>query len=137
MKFNVSDRVMLNNKVLKIYNIDEDNSVRGVVKAVSSEHGKVFVQWDSSWRKPNPEEVLETALLTEKEGEKILSKLEEEFNLWSKEVKEKVEVAAGLLAEAGKLAKSHGHELYGLYDIHRPLIRAMDDCGWNTSSFNC
>jgi hypothetical protein len=136
--FEINDKVVLLDQSLEKYNLDEENSTRGIVVAQSPKEGKILVQWTTNYyKKGKIEEVDSISLCSEVEAEEKLTKLEAEFNVWSDQAKEKVAAAAQLLREAGEITQSHGHALVEVYDLTGPLIRAMDDCGWNTSSFNC
>jgi hypothetical protein len=135
--FEVGTRVVLvEASNLDTYNVDEDDTTRGVVKSID-EAGKLLVKWDDSWRKPNPEKVLADALITEAEADQILSKLEEEYEVWAAPIRAKIEESAKLLKEAGKLADKQNQDLAELHDLVGPLISAMRSVGWRTSSLSC
>jgi hypothetical protein len=75
--------------------------------------------------------------------QKCLS-MEEEFALMRTQVNEKLQAAADLISEATNLAKAHGKNLLSNDDEdYEPLFDtdaiegAMDDAGWNTSSWHC
>lgn len=141
IKFEKDLRVM---KAFDKYNLHEDIRLRGVVLAdprvdVITGEEKVYVHWDNpQWRQENPEEVLTQSLVLEADGDAKYNKLEAEWNVAETEVTAKLKQAAQLITEAGDIADKAGCDsLANLYDAIRPLYRAMDGAGWNTSSFGC
>lgn len=140
MSFTKGSRVML--RVDK-YNEYEDDSVRGVVIADPTTDpltgkGRVYVEWDRNyWRHNKQEELSVDLLVSEEEGDAIIAQLEKEFNELQDKVALKVKEAANLLSEAGAIAESGGRELSDMHEAIRPLLNAMDNAGWRTSSFNC
>lgn len=140
-KFEKDMRVM---KDFEKLNIHEDDRQPGVIIAdprvdpITGEE-KVYVQWDSTpWRGTNPEEVLTESLISEADGNAKYSQLETEWNVAEAEVKVLINAAAALIDEASEVASKAGCEsLTDMYDSIRPLYRAMDNAGWNTSSFGC
>jgi hypothetical protein len=139
----MSDTLELGARVVKLtaelqrYNPDEDELWRGTIEAISRKHGKVFVKWDSSWRKPNPEEVELLCLISEDEADKKMSILEKDYAVWAGAAREKCEAAAELIAEANEITKAHGQALGEMYDINHVIKSAMGGAGWRTSSWNC
>jgi hypothetical protein len=65
------------------------------------------------------------------------SDLEKEWAETEKLVKVKMEKAAALIKGAIKIAKKHNLELNELYDGVKPLLDAMEEAGWQTSSLMC
>lgn len=64
--------------------------------------------------------------------------LEEEFRKANKDIKNKILEAAKLIKEANSIAKtSHLGRLANIYAAIVPLINAMDDSGWRSSSWGC
>jgi len=133
--YQAGDRVVLNDRSLQQHNEYEDNSVRGVVQEVKGD--KLLVKWDYSWHRPNPQEVSVEEVVSEDEANKILSKLEEEYEAWAAPIREKIAAAAELLIEAGDLAGKKKLDLAGMRQLANPLLSAMDNLGWRTSSFSC
>jgi hypothetical protein len=134
-KFKVGDRVVDPDRSnLEEWNEYEDDTTRGEVTAVG-EDGKISCKWDDSWHKPSTHNADD--LITEAEADKILAKLEKEFEKWAAPIRKKMEQAAKLLSEAGELASAQGKDLSELHEIVGPLIGAMDDVGWRTSSLSC
>lgn len=81
-----------------------------------------------------PFEVEEDLLLTEQEYKEFLN-LKSAFE---KDLSDKIAKAAELISEAQELTLNYkGHDLREMYDLVRPLLNAMDNVGWNTSSLMC
>lgn len=136
-KFKAGDRVVWEERSsLEEWNEYEDDTTRGVVESVDSE-GKLTVKWDNSWIKPNPSQHDADELITEAAADKILSKLEKEFEAWAGPIRKKIEQAAKCLAEAGELATAQDRDLSEMSELVGPLINAMDTIGWRTSSLSC
>ena len=134
-KFKVGDRVMDPDRSnLEEWNEYEDDTTRGVVESIDPE-GKVHVKWDDSWHKPSTHNADD--LISEAEGDKILAKLEKDFEKWAGPIRKKIELAAKYLSEAGELANKQNKDLSEMHEIVGPLIGAMDDLGWRTSSLSC
>lgn len=119
------------------YHHDEygDSSLVGVIRSKKASTNKVWVKW------------IEGELVDEEDQEvdlKVLSLesnrfgLEKEFKQVEKLVKEKMKEAAALVNEAGKLAKkAHVESLESMYSAVSPLVNAMDNNGWRSSSWSC
>jgi len=133
--FQVGRRVVLLDKSLKIYNEDGNYYCEGVVQEVLRS-GKYLVKWDSDCREPNPERVKPEDLVSEEEARKILSTLEKEYEIWATPIKNKIKQAASLLQEAGRLANKQDTSIMNMHDAVSSLLRAMEDCGWSTSSLS-
>jgi hypothetical protein len=133
--FKKDDRVVLVARSnLEEWNEYEDDTTRGVVTSVDAE-GKISCKWDDSWHKPSTHTADE--LITEAEANKILAKLEKEFEVWAGPIRKKMEQAAKLLTEASELAAKQNKDLVEMHELVGPLIGAMDDIGWRTSSLSC
>jgi hypothetical protein len=140
-EFKKDMRVMLDFDKL---NQHDETTRRGViltesrVDALTGEE-KVYVKWDHErYRQPNPEEVLTQKLLLEDVGDVKLASLEAEWNEAESKVKENLREAAELINAASEVASQVGCDsLLDMYDAIRPLYSAMDNAGWNTSSFGC
>lgn len=135
MKFKIGDRV--GQAPSKKYNPNQRGDV-GVVTDITMA-GKYLVKWDNSWYERSYLGTLwdEDILMPSDEVEAINSKLEEEYTALETELRLKVADAARSLNEATQLAQSKGYELVNMYESTRPLMDAMDNAGWRTSSFNC
>lgn len=129
-KFKIGDRVGLD---FKRYSPDVYLSY-GVVTDVTT-LGKVQVKWDASWKSESL--ISQESLLPENELQKKLDKLSAEFEIVEKSVTEKVEEAAKFLTEAAQICDKNDLVLRDMYKSVKSLLDAMDNAGWNTSSFNC
>lgn len=118
------------------YNPDGDGLRLGEVTDISAK-GKITVKWDGSYGRTETLEAKD--LLTEEEGKARYSELEAEFAVIEKQVAAKVKEIAQGIREANALSKKVGKPLaqMGYEIIYRDLYKAMDDAGWNTSSFGC
>jgi hypothetical protein len=144
--FKVGDRVGYaepqynnNDRVVPLRYEEDDPPAYGVVTAVTDDN--VIIKWDATRYDAAHEGNLDLedqkSLYPEEELKKKWSKLEEDFTKLEVQVVDKVKAAGKLLREANKIAKKTGHSLEEMYDAISPLMDAMDDCGWNTSSFGC
>lgn len=131
----VNDDEWGDNEIIE-YRFDEydDYTLTGVVVDKPAKDGHVIVLWDENdW--DYEEEEVEIKLLTLASDR---SEIEKEFKSVSKEIKEKMKEAARLVNEAGKLAKkAHAKSLESMYDASAPLVNAMDNNGWRSSSWGC
>ena len=116
---------------------DEDNGLElGKVIDIST-RGHITVKWDKNWAK---DEVLEAEeLMTEEAAKARWTELEKEFKEVEKQVAAKVKEVAKAIREANKLSRTVGRPLAQMGNdiIYRELYHAMDEAGWNTSSFGC
>lgn len=109
-----------------------DETLEGVVLDKPAAKGKVFVQWDDV-DEPDEVDIKVLSLASEK------SDLEKEFKETEKAIKEKMKEAAALVKEANKLAQKAGVRYLAemQYGAAGPLVNAMDDSGWRSSSWGC
>jgi len=116
---------------------EDYGSLVGVVRTKEAAPGKVWVKWiEGDYLDSLDEDESEIDLkLLILESER--STIEQEFKKVSKEIKEKMKEAAKAVNEAGKLAKSAHASLQSMYDEVRPLVDAMDNNGWRSSSWGC
>lgn len=136
-KFEVGSRVVLvESSNLETHNEYEDDTTRGTIQSIDID-GQFTIKWDDSWITPNPGKHKAEELITEVEADKILSKLEKEYEAWANPIRKKMEKAGQLLREAGELADKQNRNLSEMHEIVGPLIAAMDDVGWSTSSLFC
>lgn len=98
---------------------------------------------DRSWRSA-VSRALESELLTPEEVvdelkrlEDIKSQLESEFEGVRSQVQEKMDKAAALVQEAGKLVKPTGKDFYDLTAECEKLYRALSGGGWSHSTMKC
>ncbi len=124
-------------KVVPLYYDPDGDGLRlGEVTDISAK-GKITVKWDGTYGRS---ETLESKdLMTEEAGKARYSELEAEFAVIEKQVAAKVKEIARGIREANALSKKVGKPLarMGYEIIYRDLYKAMDDAGWNTSSFGC
>lgn len=114
--------------------LDKDAGfTRGIIKSISG--NIAVVKWEDYLWMDDPVSI--DLLFTHNDADKELSRLEKEFKLVEKEVAVKLKEAAKLLKEANKIAKKTGNNLSEMYEAIDPLYAAMDQCGWQTSSFGC
>lgn len=137
-KYKKDDRVVLfETSNLETHNeYEDDDTTRGVVLSVDNK-GRVFVKWDGPYRTPNPSYHMPSELILEAKADQILSKLEDEYEVWAAPIRKKIEKAAKLLLEANEMAGEQGRELVEMENLNSALIDAMDKAGWQTSSFGC
>jgi|SRR5579885_801439 len=113
----------------------DDYTLVGVIRSKEARPGYVWVKWIEGELTDEEDQEVELKVLA-LESER--SQMEKEFKETSKLIKEKMKEAAKLVVEAGKLAdKAHAKSLESMYDVCRPLIDAMDDNGWRSSSWGC
>lgn len=113
----------------------DDYTIVGTIQDKSAEAGKVFVQWDENDHLDLEEEEVEISLLTLASDR---DQIELDFKAIAKLVKANMQDAARLIRESNKLAeKAHARSLADMYDAVRPLINAMDNSGWRSSSWGC
>lgn len=136
--FKVGDRVVwVERSNLETHcEYEDDDCTRGVIKGIV-EPGKYSVKWDSSWTKPNPSTLAANELMLESEANTILESLQAEYEKYAAPIRAKVKEAAKLLEEANTLAAKQARELTEWHDVVEPLLGAMDDIGWRTSSLSC
>lgn len=101
------------------------------------DRSKYSVTWDNEFLNKNLTQIEGSNLLSEKEMKAKYSSLELEFRKTEKEVSAKLKEASKLLREANKMSKKFGVELADMSGIYSTLYRAMDECGWHSSSFGC
>ena len=135
-KFKVGQRVVLRNSALEEYNDDGSYTQEGIVQEIHKS-GKCLVKWDKGWEKGNTAGVEPDDLVSEEEAEKILDTLEKEYDAWANPIKNKMKQAAKLLQEADELAAKQDKNLTDMHNIVIPLLEAMENLGWSTSSLSC
>ena len=115
---------------------EEYGALVGVIRTKEAKAGHVWVKWIEGDYRENLDDEMEVdlkILILESERGSI----EQEFKKVSKEIESKMKEAAKLVNEAGKLAKQAHSSLEGMYDATSPLIDAMDNNGWRSSSWGC
>jgi uncharacterized protein YwqG len=122
--------------IVKFY-FDEydDYTLTGVVMDKDASPNHVWVKWDESDFSEYDEEEVEVELLTLASER---NSIEADFKAATKEVKQKMKDAAKLIKEANSIAlDAHAKSLADMYDAVSPLIDAMDNAGWRSSSWGC
>jgi len=115
------------------YNEYDENNLVGVIRSKEATPGHVWVKWIEGDFDQEEEEVDLKILMLESDRAQI----EKDFKQVSKEIKDKMKEAAKIVNEAGKLARSVHSTLQEMYDATNPLVDAMDNNGWHSSSWNC
>jgi hypothetical protein len=126
-------------EVVKYHPEDYDEqTLTGVVIDKPANRGKVWVRWDEDSCRDidGDEEELDPKVLS---LEANRSELDKEFKVAAAAIKKKIEEAAKIVREANKMAQDAGvrnlEEM--MYDAASPLVSAMDDSGWRSSSWGC
>jgi hypothetical protein len=96
---------------------------------------KVVVKWDGTYVSIN--EIAIEDLMLESEAKALVSKLEVQWQGIQERAKAKLEEAAKSIEDAVKIAKEGDIDLFDMYEATRPLLHAMDEAGWQTSSLSC
>lgn len=118
-----------------IFDEYDDYTLVGEVMDKPASEDHVWVKWEENDHVFDDEMEVETALLTLACD---IPSIEQDFKTYQKEIKEKMKEAAKLVKEAGKLAeKAHAKSLESMYEACRPLVNAMDQNGWRSSSWGC
>ena len=123
-------------KVTKRFTKFEPRYDLEIGKVVSVSKNKALVKWKSSYKYPNPQEILESELMFYSDANKKWTELEKEFAIVEQQLKVKVAMATALLDEASQIAKANGYVLSQL-DVGYTVIDAINSAGWRTSSLNC
>lgn len=135
-KFAIHDRVSCINIGGKlVYSVYGDKPSYGIITDILSD-GRVMVQWDDRMaRKSTP--IDPQNLISELEMQKKYSELELAFHKVERDVRDKMTEASQLILDAQKIAKMAGFDLQELSDATSLLENAMDEAGWQTSSWHC
>lgn len=127
------------------YNFTDDMELlKGSILDQSASESIVIIQLDAesanelltyfSLNALDPFEISKDFLLLESE----YLKLDEARELSKKEISKKIKNAASLLLEAQKIAdKNQLGYLNEMWELVRPLVSAMDQSGWSSSSWGC
>lgn len=136
--FNVGDRVA--RQVL-----NRRSSLRGgsVVARGCEEHDTYIVRWDKNKfpsygsKKQEVEEVDVADLTIETDAKAKVKQLDADFDVLEEKIKGKLQQAAELIGEAEAMADANGEMLSELHEATYPLMNALDNAGWATSSLSC
>lgn len=117
------------------YKYDEygDSDLVGIIRSQPARPGYVWVKWIEGDVDMEEDEEVDLKLLV---LESDRAQIEKDFKEVSKQIKEKMKEAAKLVNEAGKLARK-AHSSLESMDASWPLVSAMDDNGWRSSSWGC
>jgi hypothetical protein len=131
-EFKIGDRVGLVSDVVRS---KDPHPYCGTVDDLTSK-GFVVIKWDNEWHSRKYSSPLHADLLDhEEELKKLSSSLEEEFKKVSGEVGKLIKQSAELIDQAAKLAGDKKLSYYK--DAVEPLLNAMEDAGWSSSSLYC
>lgn len=118
------------------HNKYDDTTYVGTILDKPATEGYVWVAWDEDDNHSEGEETEIGIDILTLESER--SKIEDDFKLFAAQIKDKMKEAAKLVLEGNKLAKqAHASSLADLYDAVAPLVNAMDQSGWRSSSWGC
>lgn len=133
----MSNEEYSNEDVVKYYYDEyDDNTLVATILDRPAEAGKVWITWEENNTYSEGEEAEVNINILTLESDR--SKIEQEFKNFSKGIKAKIKEAAKLVLEANKMAKeAHASSLADMYDAVAPLINAMDNSGWRSSSWGC
>lgn len=130
--FAIGDRVA---EIIETTSEGPQEPCYGVVSDITAK-GKVMVHWDSDWRNRDNHFVDVSSLMPESEAKEEFNRLEQEFDQLADELQDKINAASQLINQAADMAKKQGYTLSEM-GLNRSLYSAMDQAGWNTSSFGC
>jgi hypothetical protein len=113
-----------------------------ILSAVENDRNHFLVEWDNGKyaSASDPKRITKVKasdLMLEVDCKAKMDQLDAEFSALEDKVRAKMQIAAGALAEAADLADENGEELIEMYEAVSPLMRAMDEAGWSTSSLSC
>jgi hypothetical protein len=140
-KFAIGDRVSeviksrkdgWNRKVGKVFSSTNDSGTNVYIIELD-----LHAYYKSKGEPPTYKRYEEADLMLEADAKSALNDLEDAFNKLQDELKVKIVEAANLIKEAGDIAEEHGEELAEMHDATDPLLSAMDNAGWRTSSLSC
>lgn len=109
----------------------------GVIRSKEASPGHVWVKWIDGDYRDNLDEEMEVDLkLLVLESDK--TDIEKDYKSVSKEIKAKMKEAGKLVKEANALSmKANLGPIGQMWDQVRPLVNAMDESGWRSSSWGC
>ncbi len=123
--------------ILYRFNEDDHGDLVGVIRSEEAAPGNVKVKWIDGMYLDDVEEEMEVPLsLLTLESDR--ASIEAAYKNVSKEIREKMKEAGKLVKEANSMAKKAKlGPLADLYDAVSPLVDAMDNSGWRSSSWGC
>jgi hypothetical protein len=122
-------------EIIPYYIADCENyMITGTVTDAKTDRKQVFVAWDDHEYEIEDGPVDVELLTLESDQDRIEKEFEEVFE----KVKEKMRQAAELISEAHEIAlEGHAKDLASMYGAVSPLVNAMDNSGWRSSSWGC
>jgi len=117
-----------------------------IVENVEGNPQQVIVEPEKGWyngglRKHSVKELTPYPKEQEEEEARIArekqEQIEREWQATLVPITEKINAAVALIEEANKLASQKGHTLNDLCEVADTLEYAMEEVGWNTSSWHC
>lgn len=120
------------------YDEYEETTLFGEVLDKKASRGMVWVRWDQErgvgYDRDDEEEVDTDLLCLESE----ISAIEKDFKKVQAEVRSKMEAAAELVREANQIVVDRRvAKNLSSFGAISPLVSAMDDSGWRSSSWGC
>lgn len=123
--------------IVKYFHDDwDETTLLGTVIDKPASSGQVWVAWDESDHHfDSEEEEIDIDILT---LESARPQIEKDYKALAKLIKQNMQDVAKIIRSSNKLAKrAHATSLADMYDAVSPLISAMDDSGWRSSSWGC
>jgi hypothetical protein len=116
--------------------VDRGTVDRGTVVGEELRDGKsrVLVSWKGY---NDPVAVESSELILEAKANKQIAVLEKEFNKLTKGIEVKMKAASKAILEAHKVANKLGLDDMSYLTAVSPLMDAMEEVGWQTSSLSC
>jgi hypothetical protein len=111
-----------------------------IVEVTPNESEDLFkIKWDgeSCHSYLNSKCFKASSLLSEEECKKHNNQLMAEFSEMHEKIKAQMKIAADAILEANSIAEDNNLELPNMHNSLGPLIGAMEDIGWSTSSLSC
>jgi hypothetical protein len=124
--FKVGDRVA------NLVSSHDTNVTYGKVIMVEAPNS-YLVEWDNK----SITRFKATNLMLESEAKVLKDKLSAEFAAIENSILSKIKESTAALKEAIHLARAKNISISEMYDINSELMDAMDEAGWNTSSYRC
>lgn len=123
--------------IVKYFHNDwNETTLVGVVMDKPAKAGKVWIEWqECDHRGGDDEEEVDINILTLFSD---LPEIEKEYKEAVKVIKKNMTEAAALINKSNKLAiAAHAKSLEDMYGATQPLVDAMDNAGWRSSSWGC
>lgn len=118
------------------YNEYDDKPQYGIITDILSD-GRAMVKWDEEWQNTHAKPISVQRLVTESTLKAQYSELEQVFHKVEAEVQDKMKEAGQLILDAQNIAMAAGFNLKELSEATSALEHAMEEAGWQTSSWHC